>query len=212
MSTPHTIAPGDAIAALATAAGLSAEAVWTHADNAALRRQREVPQQLQPGDVVRIPQAEAKAVAAATGQRHMFRRHGVPAFYRARILAHDGTPRANEAFVADVDGVAQQGSTDGDGKLEIPLPCGAKQLTLTLDSDGRQISIALAHLQPPANATGTQMRLRNLGYVLGDEDGAPGMLTRLALIDFQVQHDLPVTGEDDAATRAALAQAHDFRS
>jgi len=52
-----------------------------------------------------------------------------------------------------------------------------------------------------------QQRLTDLGYWLGTVDGAYGTLTRQAVMAFQKFNGLPVTGQADPATHAALAQA-----
>jgi lysozyme family protein len=52
-----------------------------------------------------------------------------------------------------------------------------------------------------------QTRLDGLNYKLGDIDGEYGPLTRAAVLAFQSDNHLPITGEVDAATRAALPTA-----
>jgi len=49
-----------------------------------------------------------------------------------------------------------------------------------------------------------QRRLTSRGYPAGPADGVMGRTTRSALTDFQRAQKLPVTGQPDAATLAAL--------
>jgi len=50
----------------------------------------------------------------------------------------------------------------------------------------------------------SQVRLNELGYRAGAEDGDHGAITRSAVLTFQDQHNLPVTGVIDPATRDTL--------
>ncbi|WP_323785516.1 peptidoglycan-binding protein [Thalassovita sp.] len=59
----------------------------------------------------------------------------------------------------------------------------------------------------PANL---QASLNFLGYNAGEMDGYPGPQTRTALMEFQVDFCLPPTGQPDAATVDALANADGF--
>jgi S1-C subfamily serine protease len=59
----------------------------------------------------------------------------------------------------------------------------------------------------PASLAAAQRALAALGYSPGPADGAMGPRTREALAAFQRDQGLPVTGEPDRATLAALARA-----
>ena len=58
----------------------------------------------------------------------------------------------------------------------------------------------------PSSATlrDVQRKLVSRGYNPGPADGVLGRATRAALMDFQRKENLPVTGQPDSATRAAL--------
>lgn len=211
MARTHVIRKGDSIAALAEEAGLHASTIWNHSENAALREVRPAPLHLMEGDRVHIPDRTPKHVTAATDARHVFRRLGIPATYRARILRHDGEPRKDEPFRALVDGVEQRGTTDGDGALRLFVPPRARTIVLVMERDGLELRLSVASLPPVNTLEGVQLRLRNLGYHIADEEGTLGPLTRRALVAFQVREGLPATGEDGPATSAALARVHDGR-
>ena len=61
--------------------------------------------------------------------------------------------------------------------------------------------------RPPRDPLETQIALARLAISSGSIDGVSGSQTRAALQAFQRQHELPATGELDAATRAALSLA-----
>jgi hypothetical protein len=209
MPRTHVIRLGDSIVALAAKAGLHADTIWNHPENASLRELRPVPLHLKEGDRVYLPDVRPKTVSVATGKRHVFRRLGIPPTYTARILRHDGVPRKDEPFRAIVDGAEQRGMTDGEGVLQIFVPPSAREIVVVLERDGLELRLPLGSLAPIDTIEGVQMRLHNLGYDIGEEEGALGPLTRRALADFQVHEGLTATGENDAPTRAALARAHD---
>jgi murein DD-endopeptidase MepM/ murein hydrolase activator NlpD len=57
-----------------------------------------------------------------------------------------------------------------------------------------------------------QVSLNALGYDAAPMDGYPGPQTRRALMEFQVEHCLPPTGQPDAATANALLRADRFEA
>ena len=57
-----------------------------------------------------------------------------------------------------------------------------------------------------------QVMLNALGYNAGAMDGFPGPQTRTALMAFQAEHCLPVTGQPDARTAIALKNADGFET
>ena len=62
-------------------------------------------------------------------------------------------------------------------------------------------------MQTPALA---QFKLNEFGYDAGPMDGAPGPQTRQALMEFQVEHCLPPTGQLNDGTASALVSADGF--
>ena len=120
-------------------------------------------------------------------------------------------PRANTPFVLDVDGRRQEGKTDGDGRIDVPIWPGARQGQLTLDpgtESETMLMIDLGHLDPYDTIEGAKNRLQNLGYGCGevDDEDTPGF--RAALKTFQEAAGLKVTGELDGATVSALRDRH----
>ncbi len=73
--------------------------------------------------------------------------------------------------------------------------------------DSLQHSTAAAASLTAAGITAVQERLHRLNYAPGAIDGVYGPLMRAALLAFQADNHLPLTGTVDAATLAALGRA-----
>lgn len=205
-----TAQPGDCILSIAVAHGLFHDSVWSHADNSALRELRKDPNVLLPGDEVFVPDLVEKDESCPTEARHRFRRKGVPAKLRLRLLI-DNQPQANASYTFIVDGLSRTGSTNGDGKLEETVPVGAQQGELRVTKDGheRRYYLALGSLNPHADDSGVSQRLRQLGYNVGDADGdapAPGL--EAAIRGFQHKQGLTVNGTIDDALRNKLKEVY----
>jgi hypothetical protein len=214
----YTVQKGDCITSIASRTGHFWKTLWEHPDNAPIRDARKSPNILLPGDVLTVPPLRKKQQDCATDKLHKFVRKGVPARLRIRVMQEpedppeDGSgpleePRANQDYLLDIDGDVRSGTTDGDGWIDVTIPCEALQGKLTIGPDKFQIQIDLGYLDPEDDITGLQGRLTNLGYTCMptgtlDED------TRAALVLFQTERKLEPTGEFDDATRAKLHELH----
>jgi hypothetical protein len=203
----HNVKTGDGLSRLAAQYGFSPARIWDDPANAGLRARRPDPNILLPGDVVVIPDLEAKSVAAATGLRHRFRRSGVPALFRIQFL-DDGRPRSGESYRLTIGDRAFTGTTDADGRIELFVPNDAATGVLLL-GDTDEMEIDFGAMDPLEAASGIRKRLRNLGLYDGDDEDGLGPATRRAIETFQARAGLPVTGEADAATLAKLQELHD---
>lgn len=205
MAKQYVIKPGDCVASVALEHGFRPETLWEDAGNAGLREQRASGYLLVPGDVLAVPDPRPKQLDCETGQRHSFRRLGVPEKLQIR-LEEDGLPRANLDYVLIIDGKSSNGRTDGDGKLEAWISPNARQGELRIDGEA-PVPIMLGRLAPVTEDQGVCDRLINLGHLAADDIGDAAQL-RFALLDFQTRHALPSSGEADDQTRAALVEAH----
>lgn len=200
----YTVQEGDCVSSIADQLGHFWQTVWFHPANQALREQRGDPNILAPGDVVMVPPLRPRTERCATGAAHVFRRKGVPARLRLRIL--DGTrPRAGEPYKLVIDGAERTGRLDGDGGLDEPIMPGVMRAELTVgDGPSKAVyRLRLGQLDPVDLPRGVQARLRQVGLdcgLSGDLDDA----TRAALSEFQRREGLPVTGDADGTTRARL--------
>jgi hypothetical protein len=202
----YTVVQGECISSIAMEHGLFWEKVWNHPNNAELKRRREDPNVLHPGDVVFIPEKEEKLESGATEQRHRFQRKGEPSRLRLRVLDGD-EPRSNRSYVLSVDGILVSGTTDADGRLEVGIPGNAKKAELKIGSDIYRLQ--LGGVDPVSEITGIQARLNNLGFACGPVDGEFGPKTVAALNRFRQAAGLPTSKQIDDATRAKLVDWHD---
>jgi N-acetylmuramoyl-L-alanine amidase len=184
------------------------ETLWKHPENDGIREARRDPNVLLPGDKVFIPELRLKEESGATEQRHRFKRKGVPARLKIQVQDED-QPLRNEKYYLDVDGRRREGTTDGSGGLDEPMPCGARRAVLTVrpNESPLRYEIDLGGLDPHDSVRGVQARLKNLGYpvlVAGELD-AP---TVRAVRAFQQDQRLNVSGIVTEETCLKLKEIH----
>lgn len=123
-------------------------------------------------------------------------------------------PYANKPFIVKAGGKRAEGTTDGDGKLDVEIPAEARAAEVTLwlgerpSSETRRYVIELAELAEVTSIEGVQTRLRHLGFFFRTPTGELDAPTRHALEEFQEAQQLEVSGEPDDATRAKLLEVH----
>ena len=208
MPIRHVIEQGDSVIQLSEEHGLFAQTIWDDPANADLKARRKNMNILLPGDVVVIPDIRPKGERVETLQHHRFRRKGIPAIFRLQVFNIE-EPRANQDYVLDIDGVAQEGTTDEQGILEVYLPPDAEKGKLVIGPDRFFLKMQFGHLDPISELVGVQKRLNNLGYDCGEADGELNADTKAALKAFQRRFDLAVTGEPDEATLQKLEEVYD---
>ncbi|MEW6368267.1 MAG: peptidoglycan-binding protein [Acidobacteriota bacterium] len=203
----YTVKQGDCISSIADRYGLFWEQVWNHPSNSGLKANRRDPNVLRPGDLVYVPDKREKTEAGATDQLHRFRKKGVPAKLRLRLLDED-EPLANQPYSFEIDGRTYSGTTDSDGRIEQSIPPGARQGKLIVGESRDEYMLDLGHIDPISEISGVQARLNNLGYDCGAADGVVGPRTRTAIREFQRALGLRETGEADDQTRRRLEQEY----
>ncbi|MBK6534564.1 MAG: hypothetical protein IPF99_34930 [Deltaproteobacteria bacterium] len=136
----HLVRDGDTVEGIAFAARHFWETVWNAPENGELRRRREHPNILNPGDEVFVPELRIRSVTLPTGRVHTFKRRGVPSRFRLRCLDWDGKPRASVRWLLELDtGWQKTGETDADGWVETPLMPDARRGRLVLEDDEGEI-------------------------------------------------------------------------
>lgn len=199
----HRAKPDECLSTIAFAYGFFADTIWEHPENAALRRERGDPNVLAAGDDVFIPDLRVGQASCATGRQHVFRRRGVPEYFRLRLSRY-GKPRADEPYRLDVDGTPHEGRTDANGKIEVRIPPNAR-LAVVLIGDERY-ELALGRVDPVSGEAGVRQRLENLGYLASK--AVPASELAAAVARFQIEAQLEATGEVDDKTRERLRAAH----
>ncbi|WP_282274614.1 peptidoglycan-binding protein [Stenotrophomonas sp. PS02297] len=203
----HTVSAGEGIAAIAKKNGYLWKTLWEHGNNSRIRSQRPNPNQLVAGDKVFLPPKGRRQEARATDARHSFRRKGEPTRLKLQLTSM-GEPRGNEPYTLVFADTVITGSTDGQGRIDQPIPGEVATAMLTLNEGREQYPLTIGLLEPVEEPRGVQQRLLNLGYDCGGEDGQAGAGTRAALLRFQAENGLQQSGEMDGPTRDALRDLH----
>lgn len=208
----HIVRPGEHLSMIAAAHGFpDAKTLYDHPSNAAFKKKRPNPDVIHPGDKIEIPEKVAKQLAVAAGKLHTFKVKQPTKFLHLVIRDRIGNLVKNEAFELAVSGTTLQGKTTGEGVIDERIPADATSATLRIKNHDWQLKIG--DLNPLDEAhdegvTGAQMRLANLGYQVGQVDGAMGPRTRAAIRAFQKDFRLKKSGKLDSDTLAKLKQRH----
>lgn len=207
MATDYTVKQGDHLAKIAKRFGfLSVRLIWNHPKNAKLRKLRQNPNVLLPGDVVHVPDRTAKIVSRSVGQQHTFQLRGEALLVRVVLLdlRRELIPGEKVTLVL---GNEMELSTDGEGKLEHQIDPSTELGAIRLKHGDADLRVG--HLDPIEEESGVRARLSNLGYLIGEvEDAEDVEELKLALQEFQADFALPFTGELDDATRSKLLEVH----
>lgn len=200
MPSKYKVKQGDCISSIAEKYGLDPNALWNHPDNRDLKDLRKDPNVLYPDDVVAVPDKEAKNIDCQTDQTTKIKKKGVPAFVRLRLTLDD-EPRKNEPWSICIDGAWQEGTTDGDGYLKVPVPPKAKKATLVIGEGAMQetYELNIGSLDPIDTDEGVRERLAAIGIVLSDDLAAD-------ISKFQSKEQITESGQLDDATKAKLVE------
>ncbi len=204
--TVYTVVQAEHMGAIASDLQLASYArIWNDPDNADLRKRRDVPHVLLPGDVVTIADRDPRIFERPTGKQHVFTVNLMPLKLRVVALDPYGNPIASKAGTLRIDGSDDQDiQTDGDGKFEATIENGTRAATLTLGDQTYQL--AIGHLDPIDEPSGQLGRLKVLGYFDGDVPEAAEFIKKRSDIEdamamawelFQDENGLPVTGQPD---------------
>jgi hypothetical protein len=220
MDRTHIVQPGEHVSRIAKQYGFTDyRTIWEHGPNAELRRKRDNPNVLFPGDRLLVPERALKEEPRPTDQRHRFqvRRPRL----RLRLVLQDlaRKPIAGARCELRVEGAVDQLTTDGegllqrdiapdaeDGRLEVKAPASASE-AMPLP-----MPVRIGHLHPVDEVSGQKARLNNLGYFAGPFEGRSEAdnkeLFLSAVEEFQCDHDLVVDGKCGPRTQAKLKQVH----
>jgi putative peptidoglycan binding protein len=202
----YVVADGESVDSISFALGFFPDTIWDDPANASIKQIRADRNILLPGDRLTIPVKTLKQVGAKTGQRHVFRRRGVPSVFRI-CLMRTGTVRAGESYTLTIGGKARSGTTSDAGLIEEWIPPDADEGTLVVGED--VYALDFGRLVPVTEIKGVQQRLNNLGHDCGKPDGKLNELTIAAIRAFQERVGLTATGAADNDTRQKLAALHD---
>ena len=214
MAEYYTVEQGDHLSKIAKDNGFTDYTViWDHPNNADLKKQRQNPNVLFPGDQVFIPEMEEKQESGATDKKHTFTINKKT--LKLRLVLEDiyEKPIAGAQCALLVEGQTFQLTTDANGKLEQEIPLDAKEGTLTIRGDQTPfandiIPIKIGHLDPIDELSGQIARLNNLGYFAGPLAGSDTDALESAVQEFQCDNSLNIDGICGPQTQSKLKQVH----
>jgi hypothetical protein len=207
MSETITVESGDTVSRLADARGfVDYHAIWDHPQNAELRDARQNPNLLVPGDKVFIPDHDVKVVAAKTEKVHTFVRRRAKLELRLRLRDALGEPFADTEVQLAVDGKNETLVTDADGNVSLFISAAAKKAELAFG--GSTYDLQIGHLDPADQESGLRARLRNLGYLLVDDEEVTEEDVQFAIELFQMEQGLTVDGTATSALVGKLEEIH----
>ncbi len=210
MTVPHAVQEGECLATLAHKYEFAdGRAIWSHPDNAELRKKRPDPHALLPGDIVMIPDREPRVEYCSTEKRHVFRVRRARARLRLFLRDDGGTPLADKKYWFVTGNTGFDGRTDARGLLDLEIPPAAQDADLVvwmdeedLEAEVLAVSLKIGHLPPAETPEGAGARLTSLGYPCGEADMAE------AVRAFQKARGLPESGALDAPTLEKLVQVY----
>ena len=205
----YTVQEGDHLSAIAEKFGFrDFKTIWDDPQNADLKQSRTDAHILNPGDQLFIPDKQQKKAPASTGKATYFQVPAQSLELRLVLKDFDEQPAPGLACELEVEGAVQKLVSDDSGMIKAKIPRKAQTGTLRIPDLDLEMPLKIGHLDPPDQDHGWQARLINLGFY----DGAVGSTDQerlgYAIEEFQCDHGLPVTGQLDDGTRAALLAAH----
>jgi hypothetical protein len=207
MQTNHVIGEGACVYSVAATSGFSAETLWNHPSNAALKSKRINPLVLLAGDILHLPEKQLKTSAKSSGSRHKFRKGGTIVKLRLRLL-FDEKPRADLPYRIETGFISLTGTTDSKGFIEHSIPANLTDAKLFIGQGSEEYSLKIGYLDPVHETSGVKCRLINLGYHSDRTANCELEDIKSALLAFQEDQGLPMTGLVDEVTKARLAELH----
>lgn len=218
MSTYHTVVQGEHLSSIAAKYGFkSYKTIWDHGQNAELKKQRQNPNVIFPGDRLFIPDKGDKEESRNTEKRHHFRLKREK--LRLRLVLEDlyEKPIANAEAILHIENTEFKLKTDGKGKIDQEINATDEQALLTIRDPQTPINeivipIKIGNLDPVDKISGQQARLNNLGYFAGpleeNNEEANQEMFLSAVEEFQCDQSLTVDGKCGPNTQTKLKQVH----
>jgi hypothetical protein len=208
---PYIVKQGDYLDKIAHALRFDADKVWNDPANAELKKQRD-PDVLLPGDILQVPEVEPQWLPFQSGVTNRY----VATIPKASVrltFKNDKGPLANEPYAVLGLASTQEGTTDGDGGLVLTIPVVVRECQVAFPQQGIVHAVRVGDMDPIDDPSGVRKRLQHLGYGRPPGDAAPSedeveAADQVAILAFQKDSALPLTGVVDDATKAALIKAH----
>ena len=224
MASDHTVVQGEYLSKIARNYGFSDyRTIWEHPRNAELKRLRQNPNVLYPGDELFIPDRKEKYESRVTERRHRFQMRA-PSL-KLRIVVEDTyeKPIGGAPFELSIGSALHSLTSDERGKVEQDIPSTAEAAILIIRTEETPLNnvaipVKIGHLDPVEEVTGQKGRLKNLGYYFGVIDTKVDAEFRSAVEEFQCDNfpsprradgvPVAVDGVCGPKTQARLKEVH----
>jgi N-acetylmuramoyl-L-alanine amidase len=194
-SKKHVVKQGETLASIAALNGFSDfKPIFSHPDNAELRKKRKDPNILFPGDIVAIPAARPKTVVKPSGAVATFVLASTQLRLELRMLDPFDKPLAEKSCELRNDALGPDGKPTGsiigsDLKTDDKGRTGANIAPSVVDAELKvfatvplpfpipkpptieKYDLIVGGLDPVVERSGLRGRLNNLGYFAGLGDG-----------------------------------------
>lgn len=205
MAINYQVKQGDCISSIAFEHGFFADTIWNHQNNVELKKKRQDPNVLMPGDIVFVPDKRIKEVSEPTNNVHKFRCKNTPEKFKLQLFL-DEKPRADEEYELEIENLKFFGKTDSQGRIQQSIPPNAKKGKLLLANGEEVYQLQLGNLNPSDEITGAQGRLWNLGLYFGPIDGKMSDEMLEAIQEYQFSKNMEPDGKLTPTTIAALKE------
>jgi N-acetylmuramoyl-L-alanine amidase len=218
MAGYHKVVQGEHLSSIAKKYGFSSyKTIWDHGQNAELKKRRQNPNVLFPGDDLFIPDKGEKTESKITEKKHRFELKAEK--LKLRLVLEDlyEKPLANAKCELHIENESKELTTDGQGKIERDIKPTDEKVFLTVKDPQTPVNeilipIKIGHLDPVEEESGQKGRLNNLGYFAGPFAGRSIEQNKAAfqsaIEEFQCDHGLLVDGKCGSGTQAKLKQVH----
>lgn len=212
---PYVVKQGEFLSKLAFTMGFDADEVWSHGQNADLKKLRKTGDVLLPGDILYVPEEPKKKLPFTKESDNAYKAKLPTVKVEVVLAGPGGKPLGGEPYVVKGLGDDAEKTTGDDGKVSLEAPIHLRQIELYLSKRKQTLLVKVGDLDPANEPSGARKRLEHLGYYGPTFSGgdAPYPTTdeaqlAAAIAAFQVAKKIVKTGELDDATVAALVAAH----
>lgn len=203
---PYVVKQGEYLEKIAHAMSFDPDQVWNDPKNAELKKQRD-PNMLHPGDILYVPDRKRKWLPLKVGAENLYVA-SVPATTVHLSFKHLNKPRANEPYVIHGMGEPEEGTTDGDGALEVRVPVHVREIQVTFPQSYVTYAVHIGDMDPIDEPSGVRKRLQHLGFYPADGAADLDVADAQGIRAYQRARGLPETGTLDDATKASLLEDH----
>jgi len=209
MATDYKVEQGDHMVKIAAKFGFGDfNTIWNHPNNADLKKKRENPNVLFPGDSLHVPDKKQKKESKPTDASHKFKAQRPKLLLKLVLKGIDRKPLANTKITLKVEGDSFDLTTDGNGALQQKVRPTAENGKVFIKDLAVEATLKIGHLDPVDEVSGWRARLNNLGYNAGGKDDPADPKVKSAVEEFQCDQKLDVTGEMNKATQDKLKEQH----